>query len=376
MQITFVLPPADLSGGMRVVSIYAERLSHMGHKVSIISPPSKLKSLREKVRSWRNGSGWPEETTHSPSHLDAIGLDHRVLERWRSVGDGDVPDGDVVIATWWETAEWVKALSPTKGAKVYFIQAHEVFPYLPIARCRATYHFPMHKIVVSRWLKRVMELEYGDPIVDLVPNSIDKSQFHANDRGKQAVATIGFLYATTPIKGLDITLEAVASVRKRTQRLQIISFGSETPIPELALPEGADFFYSPPQDKIRDLYGSCDVWVTASRSEGFNLPAMEAMACRTPVVATRTGWPEEAVKPRWNGILANVEDTKGIADGIEWVLSQRDEAWRKLSCNAYATVADTSWDASAALFEKALKHACTRANRGEIKGNASASVEF
>jgi hypothetical protein len=30
----------------------------------------------------------------------------------------------------------------------------------------------------------------------------------------------------------------------------------------------------------------CDAWMTCSRSEGFNLPALEAMACRTPVVLT------------------------------------------------------------------------------------------
>jgi len=30
---------------------------------------------------------------------------------------------------------------------------------------------------------------------------------------------------------------------------------------------------------------------------------MEAMACRTPVVSTNTGWPSEAIKSGWNGIL-------------------------------------------------------------------------
>src|SRR5208282_5263036 len=51
--------------------------------------------------------------------------------------------------------------------------------------------------------------------------------------------------------------------------------------------------------------------LTASRSEGFNLPAMEAMACRTPVVSTRTGWPAEAVKTGINGVLVDVEDQVG-----------------------------------------------------------------
>src|SRR5207245_10338955 len=136
----------------------------------------------------------------------------------------------------------------------------------------------------------------------------------------------------------------------------------------LALPERTEYHHRPPQDKIRDIYARCDVWVTASSSEGFNLPAMEAMACRTPVVSTRTGWPEEAVKTGWNGVLVDVDDVGGIATGIEWMLSQTDEAWRTLSANAFATVAESSWDASALMFEQALVRAQGPAARGVIAG--------
>ena len=95
---------------------------------------------------------------------------------------------------------------------------------------------------------------------------------------------------------------------------------------------------------------------------------MEAMACRTPVVSTRTGWPEEAVKSEWNGVLVDVDDVSGLARGIEWLLSQTDEAWKTLSANAFATVAESSWDASALMFEEALVNARARASRGEIAG--------
>ncbi len=128
------------------------------------------------------------------------------------------------------------------------------------------------------------------------------------------------------------------------------------------------YYYSPPQDEIRQLYARCDAWITSSRSEGFNLPALEAMACRTPVVSTRAGWPEEAVKTGWNGVLVDIEDVQGIAQGVEWVLSLEDQAWRTVSANAYATAAAGSWQQSAELFEQALKHACHRAALGEIAG--------
>ena len=280
----------------------------------------------------------------------------------------DIPDGDVVIATWWETAEWVGALAASKGAKVYFVQGHEVFPHLPVARCRATYRLPLHKIVVARWLREVMDTEYGDTHVDVVPNSVDREQFFAPARGKQDAPTVGFLYSRATLKGLDVSLAALQLVRERVPDLRVIAFGSERPPGDLPLPAGAEFSLSPAQDEIRNLYARCDVWVTASRSEGFNLPAMEAMACRTPVVATRTGWPEEAVETGRNGVLVDIDDVNGLADGMEWVLSRSDSKWRELSENAYATASVGSWEESAKLFESALLRACERATRGEIAG--------
>lgn len=371
MRITFVLPTVTMTGGNKVIVIYAQKLVQNGHTVKLVSPPPRPTSLRAKIGSLLNGNGWPVDINCHPSQFDGSGLDHTVLDRWRPVEGQDVPDADVVIATWWETAEWVSALGSAKGAKVYFIQHHEIFSYLPIARSQATYRLPFHKIVVAKWLKDLMESEYDDFAVDLVPNGVDNRQFFAPVRGKQAVPTVGFLYSLATFKGLDTLLRALTLVRQGVPGLRLFAFGSEMPHASLTLPEGTEFLYRPPQDEIRNIYARCDVWVTASRSEGFNLPAMEAMACRTPVVSTRTGWPEEAVKSGWNGVLVDVDDVDAIARGIEWVLSQTDEAWRTLSSNAFATVAESSWDVSAAMFEKALVNAKERAARSEIAGGKS-----
>lgn len=371
VRITFVLPTVTMTGGNKVIAIYAQRLAQSGHIVKLVSPPPSATSLRTKIGSLLAGNGWPAETKRHPSQFDNTGLDHTILDRQRPVTDTDVPDADIVIATWWETAEWVARLDSAKGAKVYFIQHHEVFPYLPIERSQATYRLPFHKIVVAKWLKNLMESEYQDVAVDLVPNSVDHDQFFASARGKQAAPTVGFLYSKATFKGLDTTLRALALVAQRIPHLQYVAFGSEIPEASPELPAGTRFSYRPPQQEIRNIYARCDVWVTASRSEGFNLPAMEAMACRTPVVSTRTGWPEEAVKTGWNGVLVDIDDVEGLARGVEWVLSQTNDAWKVLSTNALATVAESSWNVSAAMFEKALFNAQSRASRGEIAGGPS-----
>ena len=115
-----------------------------------------------------------------------------------------------------------------------------------------------------------------------------------------------------------------------------------------------EFHRAPSQSKLRDLYARCDVWLTASRSEGFNLPAMEAMACRTPVVSTRTGWPEESIVDGVNGWCVDIDDVHGLVQGIQRVLSLSDDDWRAISKGALRTVEHSSWEASARLFEHAL----------------------
>lgn len=368
MKITFILPTIDMSGGIRVVVMHAKELISRGHSVFIVARPPHPIPLIDKVKALIRGQGWRTLPRQRLSHFDDSGLDYKILNKFRPVTDDDIPDADIVIATWWLTAEWVGALSTRKGAKVYFIQHHELFPYVPAERCKATYRMPLHKIVVSNWLKDLMSSDYGDDAVDLVPNSVDRSQFHSEPRGKQRMPTVGLLYSRASFKGVDLSLKALARLRARFTDLRILCFGSERPSPVLPLEDDVEFFQLPSQEKIRDIYSACDVWVTASHSEGFNLPAMEAMACRTPVVATRTGWPEMAIKSGWNGVLVDVNDLDGLTRGIASVLTQSEQEWRNMSGNAYATVADSSWERSAEMFEQALHRARQRALRGEIAG--------
>ncbi len=358
MKITFLLPSVCLAGGIKVAAIYAAALVGNGHHVVLVSPPPEDIPLRRKLKSLLLGKGWPKTQREPPSHLDGFGLDHRTLNTWRPIVNSDVPDADIVIATWWETAEWAALLSPQKGAKVYFIQAYEVFPHLPRERVLATYRLPMQKIVIANWLKVLMNDTFADPNVALVPNSVDRAQFFAPSRGKQTRPTIGFLYHASTLKGVDLTLQVIQRLAAKIPQLRVIAFGSETPFSFPHWNADIEFQQSPPQDTLRDIYAQCDVWLTASRSEGFNLPAMEAMACRTPVVATRTGWPEEAIAQYVNGVLVDVGDVDGLTAGVEWALTLTDPNWRAVSTAAFDTVASCSWARSAQMFEQVLLTQC------------------
>ena len=353
MKITFICPPLNMSGGIRVIAIYAQQLQRAGHQVVIVSPPEASRTRWARLLQ-RIGLPAPTAQHQRHSHFDTLSVRKHRLPRPRSVREDDVPDADVIVATWWETAEWIAPMSERKGRKFYFVQHHEIFDPRPRARIEATYRLPLHKIVIAKWLATVMAQRYGDESASLVPNAVDRTLFFAAPRQKQQRPTIGTLFHETPFKGFDTTLAVLDEVRRRLGEVRIVAFGDSEPDKYRNRLVGVELTVRPPQSDIRAIYASCDVWLSCSRSEGFNLTAMEAMACRTPVVSTRTGWPEEAVRNGFNGALADVDDVPGLADGVVAVLSLSPQRWAETSENAARTVADSSWEASAKLFERVL----------------------
>ena len=368
MRITFVLPSFELAGGIRVVAIYAERLRQRGHEVLVVAPPIFPIPFRRKVKAWLKGAGWPNYIKADMAYFEKTDVHIRLLDQWRPIVDRDLPDADVIIATWWRTAEWVERLSSSKGAKVYFIQHHEIHEGQPVDRVKATWKLPMHKVTISKWLKELALDQYGDPKVSLVYNSVDMTQFNAVPRSKKKAPTIGFLYSAIKWKGCDISYKALIEVSNRIPDLQVLSFGADLPSNILPIPPKATFFYRPKQDVIKDIYGQCDLWLCGSRTEGFHLPPLEAMACRCPVVSTRVGGPMDIIEEGINGYLVKIEDFRGLAEKAIQILEMSGAEWKKMSDAAYDTATRYTWDDATLFFEKALEAAIERARRGEIAG--------
>ncbi|MEG4403405.1 glycosyltransferase family 4 protein [Microcoleus sp. MON2_D5] len=366
MKITFVLPTLSLTGGIRVISIFAELLRKRGHSVFVISLPHPQPSMRQQVKSLLRGRGWISPPENEPSFFDNLGVEHKIIDRYRPVEDKDVPDADVVVATWWETAEWVAKLSPSKGAKAYFIQHHEIFDYLPQGRVEATWMLPMHKITISEWLVELARTKYGDRQVSLAPPTVDTKQFYACPRNKQSVPTVGLMYSTVYWKGTDIALKAFSLAAEKIPNLRLVAFGTEAPSSELPLPANAEYVIQPAQDKIKDYYSKCDAWLLASRSEGFGLPIIEAMACRTPVISTPAGAAPEILSGG-TGILVRPEDPQEMAKAIEFICQLRNSKWQAMSEAAYAKVNNYTWEDATDHFEAALKVAIDKSKQRDVK---------
>ena len=70
------------------------------------------------------------------------------------------------------------------------------------------------------------------------------------------------------------------------------------------------------------LYQRAALVVVPSRHEGFGLPAVEAMACGTPVVATAAGALPGVMETGGGGVLVEPDDAEGLAKAIAMLLEQ------------------------------------------------------
>jgi glycosyltransferase involved in cell wall biosynthesis len=286
-------------------------------------------------------------------------LEHRVLDEHRAVIDADVPDADVVVATWWETAPAVAELSQSKGAKAYFVQDYGAHDGQPLADVALTWHLPLHKLTISEWLVQLIAECCGDQDVTYVPNSVDFNLFSAFPREKQARPTVGFMYSARPQKGTGHILAALDMAAASIPDLRVLSYGPSDPVRDLPLPARVEYHKHVPDERLAGIYAQCDAWLFASTKEGFGLPILEAMACRTPVIATPSGAAPELLA-RGGGLLVGPNAPAELAGAIERVAGMSEREWRDMSETALETAQAWTWDSAVERFEAGLHKAIAK----------------
>ena len=128
------------------------------------------------------------------------------------------------------------------------------------------------------------------------------------------------------------------------------------------------------QDRLKELYAQCDVWLCPSSSEGFVAPPHEAMACRCPVVSTRVGGSVDLIEDGVHGYIVDVFDASALADRLVRVLTLPETRWREMSDAAHARGHRDRWDDKFDQFEQALHLTVERAARGEIAGGRPGAI--
>jgi hypothetical protein len=352
MRINFILPSIGLSGGARVVFEYANCLTSRGHDVSVIYPLIPI-NLGKKWYNLRNLARMALEiivNLKQGVYVDWFNLKASLKRVFGLLWEKGIPDADIIVATRWETAYYVKRYSNKKGEKFYLIQHYETW-LGPEEKVNLTYKLGLRNIVVSNWLKKILQNKVGAKIEAVILNGVDFNQFYPEkmEKGSDKIRIL-MPYREERWKGVEDGIKAFEIARKKYPEIQLVMFG---PSPKKHLPRYVEFHKEPYGEKLRKIYNSCDIFLFPSQMEGCGLPPMEAMACKIPVVTTNVGAVPEYTIPGQTALVSEPGDISGLAQNLIKLIEDEDER-NRIAENGYNYIKQFSWERATNQLENEL----------------------
>lgn len=221
----------------------------------------------------------------------------------------NIPDADVIIATYWRTAEILKFIPAVKGRKFYYIQGLETWGG-DEDRVMATWQLPFTRVVIAKWLGQLLA-DKGLPH-HVVQNGTNNNIFFRDNIAKHRQPyLIGMMWHSLPLKGSSDGLAILIKMREKDSRVRAVVFGT-MPRP-LNIPSWVEFIERPTSSELRVIYNRCVIFLAPSHGEGWGLTASEAMMCGSAVLATRTEGHLEFIEDGKSGLMYRAQD---IEDGV------------------------------------------------------------
>ncbi len=214
-----------------------------------------------------------------------------------------------------------------------------------------------HRFVVSKYWQRDLRNDYGlDSIVTY--NGMDLSDFSDLPARTASHPTVLFVGGLEPRKGLEYLIRAMERVLDVVPEVRLVAVAKtgfrgtdqwqmyKSLAQELNVLGRIEYSETVDEPTLLQYYSNCDVLVLPSKTEGWGLSLMEAMACGKPVVASRAGGIPELVRDGVDGILVDAGDVRWLAEAIVRLL--KDPGLRaQMGVAGRERATQFSWDRTA-----------------------------
>ena len=204
-----------------------------------------------------------------------------------------------------------------------------------------------------------------------IPLGVDTEVFRPPAAARVPGRIVCVASADMPLKGVSTLLEAVAKVHtERAVELVLVTKlapggVTEKLIEELAIGDVVRTVSGIDDAELASLLASADVACVPSLYEGFSLPAVEAMACGTPLVASRAGAIPEVVGTDEEAcVLVTPGDPQELADVLGALLDDPQRRARLGDGGRRRVLERYSWAAVAAKTAQTYAHAIAQTRQG------------
>jgi glycosyltransferase involved in cell wall biosynthesis len=220
--------------------------------------------------------------------------------------------------------------------------------------CRLASRITADSQSTKEWLLRTHGIEPEK--IEVVPCGVDVDALGCRDQARLPNSLL-FVGRLEERKGVPFLLDSIALVVRQVPEvhLYVIGQGSlrralDRQVAALDIGKNVTFLGPVSDDELAAWYNRVCVAVVPSVFEGFGLTAVEALACGTPVIATRTDGLKEVVADGEDGLLVTYGRAEEMAAAIVDLLSNV-ETRERLAANARARAADLlSWGSVAGRF--------------------------
>ena len=166
--------------------------------------------------------------------------------------------------------------------------------------------------------------------VQLVYNGIDPDFWHPSPKPEKEVRTMLCAGRLEPVKGIDLLIESLSQIKERHPDLRLVIIGDgservalEQQAEEHGLQDRITFAGFMDRNGLRSEYQKADLFVMPSRSEGFPIALLEAMATGLPFVASDVGGVGEIATEK-TGLCVTPESVNALSDALNRILTQYD----------------------------------------------------
>jgi len=192
--------------------------------------------------------------------------------------------------------------------------------------CRSIVDKSLALISVSSALSISIKKQLGNRKINVVPNVFDTTLFKLRKKTPKDVYVFVCVGNLIPNKGQLFLIKSFALAFPVYNSIQLLIIGDGPDKEELEnyvesnnLSDRIFFKNSISPSTLANTYNECDCLVSPSTKETFGVVIIEAMACGLPVIATRSGGPQDIINEE-NGILVDYGSENQMAEALKYLV--------------------------------------------------------